>query len=231
MEKPTVLLSRVRVWDLPTRLFHWLLVACLAGLFSSAYWPGGAQQLHSRLGYAVLALVLFRLVWGFTGGYWSRWARMVPSPRRVWRYLRGQGSAVDSVGHTPLGSLSVAAFMAILAAQVTTGLLTNDEIAFTGPLNRFVSTETGLAATHWHKDVGQWVVLAWVVLHIVAIAWHQFRLRRSLVGAMVHGDKELPGEVATGLRRSRDDLTTRVAAAVLLALCIGAVVAVVRLGY
>jgi len=231
MKKPTVSLSRVRVWDLPTRLFHWLLVACLVGLFGSAYWPGGAQQLHSRLGYAVLALLLFRLVWGFTGGYWSRWARMVASPARVWCYLRGQGRAVDSVGHTPPGSLAVAAFMAILAAQVTTGLLSNDEIAFTGPLNRFVSNDTGLAATYWHKDVGQWAVLAWVVLHIAAIAWYQFRLRRPLVGAMVHGDKELAGEVATGLRHSRDDVATRVAAAVVFALCIGAVVALVRLGY
>jgi cytochrome b len=230
MSHPTNSQSRVRVWDLPTRLFHWLLAACLVGLFASAWWPGGAQTLHARLGFAVLALLLFRLAWGVAGGYWSRWARMVPSPGRSWRYLRGRGSAQDRVGHNPLGVLAVFALLVILGAQVTTGLLTDDQIAFTGPLNRFVSADTGLAATSWHKAVGKWLVLAWVGLHLVAIAWHQFRLRHALVGAMVHGDKEVPRQMAEELQRSRDDLTTRLAAAVVFAACVGVVVAVVRLG-
>jgi cytochrome b len=230
MSNPTFSHSRVRVWDLPTRLFHWLLAICLVGLFASAWWPGGAQTLHSRLGYAVLALLLFRLAWGVAGGYWSRWSRMVPSPGRGWRYLLGRGVAQDRVGHNPLGVWSVFALLVILGAQVTTGLLTDDQIAFTGPLNRFVSADTGLAATDWHKAVGKWLVLGWVGLHLAAIAWHQFGLRHPLVGAMVHGDRELPQDLATGLQHSRDDLTTRLAAAVVFAACVGVVVAVVRLG-
>ena len=231
MPRPTVSHARVRVWDLPTRLFHWALAACLIGMFATAWWPGGALTWHSRFGYSVLALLVFRLAWGLGGGYWSQWRRMALSPARAWRYLRGRPTAEDLVGHSPLGSLSVFALMVILGAQLATGLVTDDQIAFTGPLNRFVSTDTGLAATSWHKRVGQWLVLGWIGLHLAAIAWYQFKLRRPLVQAMLHGDKELPAELANDLQRSRDNLGTRLAAAGVFAACVGAVVAVVRLGH
>lgn len=216
----------VRVWDLPTRLFHWMLVLCVAGLFISAYLPGSWIVWHSRLGYTVLALLLFRLVWGFIGGHWSRFASFVRSPASTWGYLRGRSHPDHLVGHNPLGAGSVLAMLAVLLAQVGTGLLSDDEIAFTGPLNRFVSTARGLAATWYHKRVGQWLIVALVVLHVAAISYYVFVKKDNLVRPMVGGDKTL-GHAA---KPSRDDSRSRATALLVLALASAAVWALVRLG-
>ncbi len=147
---------RVRVWDLPTRLFHWLLAACVIGAVISAKIGGNAMVWHMRLGYAVLALLLFRLVWGLVGGRWSRFASFIYGPAAYWRYLSGRARAEDQfeVGHNPLGALSVFAMLAWLALQVGSGLIADDEIAITGPLVRFVSIETSLSWTAHHKTWG-----------------------------------------------------------------------------
>src|SRR3954465_8912216 len=163
---------RVRVWDLPTRLFHWLLVACVTGLVATGYTGGDAMQWHGRLGYAVLALLLFRLAWGFVGGHWSRFRSFLYAPSHVLAYLRGQAHPDHLVGHNPLGAGSVFAMLALLLAQVGTGLVGDDDTAFTGPLNRFVKNSTGLAATWYHKVVGQWLIVTLVVLHVGAVAFY-----------------------------------------------------------
>jgi cytochrome b len=217
---------RVRVWDLPTRLFHWLLALCVVGLVITGYVGGAAMDWHARLGYAVLTLLLFRLVWGFVGGHWSRFRSFLYAPGSVVAYLRGRSHPDYLVGHNPLGAGSVFAMLLILLAQVGTGLVGDDEIAFTGPLNRFVSTSKGLAATWYHKQVGQWLVIGLVVLHILAVLYYVMRRKQALVRPMIAGDKE----VATPAPSSRDDLATRSAAAVLLAVCAGIVWAIVRLG-
>lgn len=214
----------VRVWDLPTRLFHWGLVACVAGLIATAYAPGSWIEWHARLGYAVLALLLFRLVWGFVGGRWSRFSAFVYSPGSVLAYLRGQSHAEHRVGHNPLGAFSVFAMKLALLAQVGTGLVSDDEIAFQGPLNRLVDSSRGLTATWYHKDVGQWLVVALIVLHVLAIAFYQWRKKQNLIGPMIHGDKPaVPGIVG-----SRDDVATRLLGVVVLAACAGAVLWIIR---
>lgn len=218
--------SRVRVWDLPTRLFHWLLVACVVGLVVSGYRGGDAMVWHARLGYAVLTLLLFRIVWGFVGGRWSRFHTFVYAPRSVLAYLRGQPHPDHLVGHNPLGAGSVFAMLLVLLAQVGTGLLGDDEISFTGPLNRFVDGGTGLAATWYHKAVGQWLLAALVVLHIAAVLFYLLRKRQNLVRPMLAGDKELAAPAAA----SRDDAVTRLGAAVVLGLCAAAVTWMVGLG-
>lgn len=217
---------RVRVWDLPTRLFHWLLAACVLGSLASGYIGGGAIVWHARFGYALLALLLFRLVWGVVGGHWSRFANFVRSPRGVLAYLRGQAHPDHLVGHNPLGAGSVLAIVLVLLAQVGTGLLADDEISFTGPLNRFVSGSQGLAATWYHKQVGQWLVIGLVVLHLAAIAWYTLRKRHGIVRPMVVGDKDLPAPAVS----SRDDAASRLLAAAVLAACAGVVTWIVRLG-
>jgi cytochrome b len=163
---------RVRVWDLPTRLFHWLLAACVVLLVVTGYIGGDAMPWHARVGYAVLALLLFRLAWGFVGGRWSRFKSFLYRPASVLAYVGGRAHPDHLVGHNPLGAGSVFAMLLVLAAQVGTGLFADDEIAFTGPLNRFVSNATGLAATWYHKAVGQWLLIGLVVLHLAAIAWY-----------------------------------------------------------
>ena len=131
----------VRVWDLPTRLFHWALVVCVIGQIITANVGGNWMNWHLRLGYTVLTLLLFRLVWGFVGGHWSRFSSFLYAPSTVLNYLRGQARPEHRVGHNPLGAFSVFALLAILLLQVGSGLFSDDEIAFTGPLVSLVSGE------------------------------------------------------------------------------------------
>jgi cytochrome b len=184
------------------------------------------MQWHARFGYAVLALLVFRIVWGFTGGRWSRFRSFLYAPRSTLAYLRGRGHPDHLVGHNPLGSLSVFAMLAILLSQVGTGLVGDDEIAFTGPLNRFVTSAQGLAATWYHKQVGQWVLATLVALHLGALAWYWIRKRENLVAPMIAGDKIVP----VAVEPSRDDAVTRLWAVVLLAVCCAAVAGLVKLG-
>jgi cytochrome b len=218
--------TTVRVWDLPTRIFHWTLAACVIGAVVSA--KAGVMDWHFRLGYAVCALLAFRILWGLVGGRWSRFASFIYAPGTVLRYLRGQARPDEhlDVGHNPLGAFSVFAVLAVLAVQVGTGLIGDDEIANVGPLNRLVSTETGILATGFHKSWGQWTILALVGLHIAAIAFYAFR-GKALVGAMVSGDKDLPADTPA----ATDNTRTRVLAAVLLAVCAAGVVWMVRSAY
>lgn len=206
--------STVRVWDLPTRLFHWALVACVIGLGVTAYSSTGLDW-HARLGYTVVALLLFRIIWGFIGGRWSRFASFLYSPRSMVAYLRGRAHPDHLVGHNPLGAGSVLLMLAFLLAQVVTGLVSDDESSFTGPLNRYVSSSTGLAATWYHENVGQWVLLALVVLHIGAVLFYLWRKRENLVRPMIGGDKL----VAAPVQASRDDAASRLVALVLFAGC------------
>jgi cytochrome b len=218
----------VRIWDLPTRLFHWVLAACVIGSVISAKVGGNAMIWHFRLGYVVLTLILFRLIWGVVGGRWSRFASFVYAPGTTLRYLRGQerpGEHLD-VGHSPTGALSVFALLAVLAAQVGSGLFADDEISNTGPLIKFVSGATSELLTRWHKAFGQWLIIGLVVLHIAAIVYYRVGKNKNLVGPMITGDKPLPPDVPA----SADQIGARLKAAVLVAVC-GAVVAwVVSLG-
>ena len=209
----------IRVWDLPTRLFHWLLAAAVVGLVVSGKIGGNAMVWHMRFGLGVFTLLGFRLLWGVVGGRWSRFATFLYAPRTVLRYLRGQhrpGEHVE-VGHNPLGALSVFALIAVLVAQVATGLVADDEIATTGPLNQFVSNAFGLNATTWHTAYGQWLLLALVALHVAAIGVYHLR-GQNLVQPMLSGDKPLPPDVPA----STDSAVTR-GIALALVLAVGAV--------
>jgi cytochrome b len=217
--------NKVRVWDLPTRIFHWALAACIIGLVATGYVGGALMDWHARLGYAVLTLLLFRIVWGFVGGRWSRFASFIYSPRAVVTYLRGQPHPDHLIGHSPLGALSVFAMLTILLAQVFTGLVGDDEISFTGPLNRFVETSKGLAATWYHKRVGQWLILGLVLLHIAAVLYYLCKKKNNLIGPMLHGDKPV-----AAARASRDDTASRLVALVVFAASSGAVAWMVKLG-
>lgn len=225
--EPVAARRAVRVWDLPTRLFHWTLALAVVGSVVTAKIGGNATVWHFRLGYLVLALLLFRVVWGVVGGHWSHFATFVRGPGTVLRYLSGRARPDEhlDVGHNPLGAGSVIALLTILAVQVGTGLIADDEIASVGPLNRFVATATGLAATAWHKTGGQWIIVGLVVLHVAAIVFYRVRHGKDLVGPMVRGDKLLEGDAPASV----DDGRSRLKAVVLGAVIAAAVTALVRL--
>jgi cytochrome b len=217
----------VRVWDLPTRVFHWAITCGVVASVASAKIGGAAMVWHFRFGYVAIVLLGFRLLWGVVGGRWSRFASFVYAPAALLRFVRGDVRPGDryEVGHSPLGALSVFAMLAVLVAQVCTGLVADDEIANVGPLNRFVATATGLSATAWHKQGGQGLLLALVALHVGAILWYRFGKGKDLIRPMLDGDKWLPA----GTPGARDDLATRLLALLLAAICAGAVVLMLRL--
>ncbi len=201
--------TAVRVWDLPTRLFHWVLAIAVIGAVVSAKIGGNAMVWHFRFGLTVLALLFFRVIWGFVGGRWSRFASFIYSPSRAVAYLRGRTTDADlmDVGHSPAGAVSVFAILGILALQVATGLVADDEIATQGPLYRFVSGVTSSQATGWHTEFGQFLIIGLVALHLLAIGAYAWR-GRNLVKPMVVGDKRLPPSVPA----SADHVGTRLMA-------------------
>ena len=211
---------KIRVWDLPTRVFHWALVLCIVGLVITGEIGADVLPWHFRLGYTVLSLLLFRLVWGFVGGRWSRFASFVHRPSTVLAYLRGQGRPEHAVGHNPLGAGSVLAMLFFLLAQVSSGMFSDDEIAFSGPLTKFVSNAAVKLATTYHADIGKVILIALVLLHIAAIVFYRVKKQENLVPAMLHGDRELD----IPMEPSRDDLRSRALAAIVFAVCAGLVV-------
>ena len=216
----------VRIWDLPTRLFHWALAACVIGLVITGQLGGNAMVWHFRLGYAVLSLLLFRGVWGLLGGHWSRWSQLPCHPSKLWAYWQDRSPALHQAGHNPLGSWSVLAMLFFLALQVATGLISDDEIANSGPLSSLVSGKVVSLATHWHKQWGKLTLILLIGIHVLALAWYGWRKHPSLVPAMWHGNKNLPVSVPA----SRDTTSGRLLALALYGLAVLAVLAIVSLG-
>ena len=170
-----------RVWDLPTRLFHWLLVALVA--FS--WWSGKNDRidLHIWSGIAILTLLVFRLFWGFFGSSTARFANFVRGPRAVFGYLRGQWRGI---GHSPLGALSVVALLAALGLQVGLGLFSSDEDGLvSGPLAHFVSLDASEEIADLHDDFFNFV-LALILIHVAAVLIYRV-LGKKLTGAMISG--------------------------------------------
>jgi cytochrome b len=182
---------RVRVWDLPTRLVHWLLVAGIA----ISWWTGetGRLEWHRWSGYGLTGLVLFRIYWGFFGASTARFGGFVRGPRAVLAYVRGTWETMP--GHNPLGALSVVALLALLATQIVLGLFAVDVDGIeSGPLSEFVSFDTGRAAAEWHGALFD--ILLWLIaLHIAAILYYGLVRKQNLAGAMLHGEREFPAAV------------------------------------
>ncbi|MCF8210647.1 MAG: cytochrome b/b6 domain-containing protein [Rhodoferax sp.] len=219
-----IALNTVRVWDLPTRVFHWSLVGCFIGLVVTGQIGGNAMQWHFRLGYTVLTLLGFRLVWGVVGGHWSRFAAFVKGPSTLLQYMQGKGAPEHSVGHNPLGALSVLGLLFFTLLQVTAGLFSDDEIAASGPLAKMVSGDWVNLATTYHTKVGKFILITLVALHLLAIIYYRVRKGENLVGPMVHGDKQLP----QAFTPSRDDIPSRVTGFIIFVICALAVVWLVR---
>ena len=181
----------VKVWDLPTRVFHWSLLLAICGSFY-AVWIAQDMVLHSRFGYAVLALCLFRLVWGVVGGHWSRFASFVPSWRQTRAYLSSTDADMVNPGHSPLGAWSVYALLLFLLLQVASGLGSDDDVGFNGPLTPLIPSSWVSFLTTYHADVGRWVLIGLIALHVVAVLFYTLVKRQALIQAMWHGVRQWP---------------------------------------
>lgn len=177
----------IMLWDLPVRLFHWLLVIAVVGAVVTAKLGGNWMIWHERFGLSVLGLVVFRVLWGFAGSFHARFVNFFPTPQRLGEYLRGKW---QPVGHNPLGALSVLAMLGVLGLQAVTGLFAYDDIAFDGPLRRAVSSHTSDLLTTWHHRI-EWAIFALVLLHVAAILFYVFVRRDNLIRAMLSGRKSV----------------------------------------
>src|SRR5690606_20858784 len=128
--------SRVRIWDLPTRLFHWLFAASVIGAFVTVKVGGLWMDYHPRFGYTALGLLIFRLLWGLVGPRYARFSQFVKGPAATLRYLRAPRRMA---GHNPLGAWSVLALLLAVGVQTTTGLFATDGIFTEGPLASRIS--------------------------------------------------------------------------------------------
>ncbi|WP_144634895.1 cytochrome b/b6 domain-containing protein [Bordetella genomosp. 13] len=208
----------VRIWDVPTRLFHWALAACVIGAYVCVKLGGLYMDWHVRLGLAALGLVMFRIVWGFIGPRHARFANFVRGPRAVLAYLRG--GAVKG-GHNPLGALSVLAMLLAFGVQAASGLFVTDDIMVQGPLYGRVD-ESASSFLAWLHHSNEWIMIALVALHVAAIAWYALVRRQRLVRAMITGDMPA-GQLADDAQPSEDGPAVWLRGLVL-ALCVAGLV-------
>jgi cytochrome b len=182
--------ARVRVWDAPVRVMHWLMVLLLA----ASWWTAetGRMEWHQYSGFTMLALLLFRVYWGFFGSSTARFGNFVRGPRAIAGYLKGRWAQMP--GHNPLGALSVVALLGLLLAQVVLGLFAVDVDGIeSGPLSIYVSFDTGRTAAKWHHTVFD--TLMWLaVLHVLAVFYYVLVRKENLIGAMFSGRRAFPSE-------------------------------------
>ena len=186
---------KTRIWDIPLRLFHWTLVGVVAFSLYTGF-VGGFQEMdwHMQSGYVVLALMVFRILWGIVGTRHSRFLSFIPGPRAVLDYLRNFGTSGGTwAGHNPLGALSVVVLLLLLTFQGVSGLFTNDDIMLEGPLANLVSYETSRTLTSLHKN-NAWVIAGFIGLHVVAILFYTIIKKAPLIIAMLTG--RMPGPKA-----------------------------------
>jgi cytochrome b len=182
--------ERRLVWDLPLRLFHWLLVLSLGALWATGEAGFDWIEYHMWIGYWTLGLIVFRVIWGFVGPRHARFSSFLAGPAAIWRYAKGlaAGTMIQTAGHNPLGGISVIVMLVLVSVQIGTGLFTTDDILWTGPYNGAVSPATAdkLSALHAYNFN---IILVAVSLHILAIAFYFLVKKQNLVGAMFHGKK------------------------------------------
>lgn len=208
---------KTRIWDLPTRLFHILLALCVLGLVITGDNGDFAMAVHFYLGYTVLTLLAFRIIWGVVGGHWSRFMSFVPSPSSLLSYLRNfkNPDAKPSVGHNPLGAISVFVFLIVLTLQGLSGLMSDDDVSISGPWAALVPNSWVEFATEYHTEIGFPLILVLIGLHIAAVFYHLLAKKQNLIRPMLDGDKS----VSPATPASRDSWQTRLIALVVITAC------------
>lgn len=189
MQDPTYLRARsVKVWDIYTRLFHWVLGIAILVCFIAE--DQGEMEIHTASGIVVLGLVAFRLLWGFFGPHTAQFHRFIRGPQTIIAYIRnGKASQFrPMIGHSPIGALSVVALLVLVTVQATTGLFASDDIYTEGPLVKFVSSDFGKLATEIHK-VNSNLLLVMIALHIAAVLYYLFVRHENLILPMITGRK------------------------------------------
>ena len=176
------------IWDLPLRLFHWLLVASVAGSIAS----GKTENMfwHEKFGLTVAGLVLFRIIWGFAGSHHARFSRFMVPPSALIRYIRRRmkGDRDHHPGHAPTGAYATLLILLVLGVMASLGMMSNDDVLYEGPLAAYVGRFTNTASTLHHR--GEIFVFALIALHLVAILVYRVALGIKLLPAMIKGGRD-----------------------------------------
>ncbi|MBF0803958.1 MULTISPECIES: cytochrome b/b6 domain-containing protein [unclassified Neisseria] len=188
--------QKLKVWDLPTRIFHWTLAAATAFMWYSAETGGNLLIWHLRVGLLILVLVVFRICWGLWGSDTARFANFVRGPGQIARYLKGEISENEQPGHNPLGALMVLALLAAVLFQVATGLFANDENTFTnsGYLNGWAGDGLGSTLRTVHVTFFN-ALLGLICIHVATIFIYKFLKKHDLIKPMITGYKFIEGKL------------------------------------
>ena len=181
---------RILVWDLPTRVFHWLLVALVIACFVTAGIGGVWMPFHMKCGITIFGLLVFRIVWGFVGGRYARFSSFVRGPAAVFGYARNllHRDAPTYLGHNPMGGWSVLAILISLTVQAVTGLFANDDIFIKGPLYHWVGKVASDGLTRIHR-LNHDVLILLVGLHLIAVFFYLIIKHDNLIRPMITGYK------------------------------------------
>ncbi|MBM4233374.1 MAG: cytochrome B [Gammaproteobacteria bacterium] len=191
----------VLVWDPWVRLTHWGLAMLVAGAWLTRELEGDWFVWHTRLGYAVLVLVVTRILWGFVGSKHARFADFIRGPRAIIAYIKAVSCERPSghkllcqnpLGHNPLGALMIIAFLVLLLVQALTGLFANDQVFETGPLFGYIAIETSDRLTTLHKQIFDWIMAA-IGVHVAAALFYLWIKRENLILPMITGRKRIDG--------------------------------------
>ncbi|MBU2978852.1 cytochrome b/b6 domain-containing protein [Alteromonas sp. C1M14] len=182
--------QRTLIWDVPTRLFHWLLVISLIAQYLTAEVLENSMQWHFYFGYFTLGLILFRILWGLIGTTYAKLSQCFHSPKAIFNYMKCllQSDSPAHAGHNPLGGLVVIAMLMLVLTQAISGLFMTDDIFLDGPWRAAVGDDTLDVMNYLHRNVFD-VILGVIALHIAAIIFYGVYKKQKLASAMIHGKK------------------------------------------
>lgn len=180
------------VWDIPVRLFHWLLVLCLFGQWLTAEVLEDAMHIHFYIGYFTLGLIIFRLIWGFLGTRYAKFNSFITGPKSVFSYTKSvlTKQHTFSIGHNSLGGLILPAVIVLVGLQAISGLFTTDDIVSTGPYFDSANSDIQQWMQWLHHNIFD-VLLIIIGLHLLAIAWYLIFLKHNLIFPMIDGKKAI----------------------------------------
>ena len=178
--------TRLKVWDLPIRAFHWLLAGLVSYQLFSALSEGGPEELHLTIGYILMALIIFRVLWGIFGSHTAQFTQFLLPPSKVFDYLKRAERSPQSPGHNPLGGYSVLLMLTLVSIQIATGLLCDDEIMLSGPLSQYFS-QTTISISNQIHAINAKLLIVFIGVHTMAIFWYQIIKRIDLITPMITG--------------------------------------------
>jgi cytochrome b len=212
-------MAKIKVWDIYIRVFHWLLLICILVSFIS--FRLDEMDIHFISGHCVLALIIFRVIWGVIGSRTALFHSFIKGPGTILNYLQNPSSEKfkGMIGHSPIAALSVIAMLVVISVQVGTGLISDDEILLQGPLAQYVSSDLSYQATTYH-GINAKLIIGLIVLHLAAIAFYRFIKKDDIVKPMVTGQKRVSEDAAQNVPSLDEKKPIRAAMAILISIAI-----------